>query len=68
MAATLQEAPVSLQFGFAGSSLRLTWPSGALQQTTNLAGPWITTSATSPFNVTPSPATPQMYYRVKVHY
>jgi hypothetical protein len=67
MAATLQEAPVSLQFGLVGSSLRLTWPSGTLQQATNLIGPWTAITATSPLTVTPSPSTPEMFYRVKVH-
>jgi hypothetical protein len=64
MAATLREPPVTLQFGLVGSSLKLTWSNGTLLQATNLAGPWTTNAATSPYTVTPS--APEMFYKVKV--
>jgi hypothetical protein len=65
MAATLQGAPVTLQIGYVGSKLQLTWPSGTLLQASNLAGPWTTNSAPSPFTVAPS--APQMFYKVQLH-
>jgi hypothetical protein len=65
MAATLSRPPVTLQLGYVGSSLQLTWPSGTLEQATNLTGPWTTNSAPSPFTFTPS--APQMFYRVKAN-
>jgi hypothetical protein len=65
IAATLSQPPATIQIGFVGSSLQLTWPSGTLEQSTNIAGPWTTNSAPSPFMVTPSG--PQMFYRVKAN-
>ncbi len=65
MAATLSGPPLTLQLGFVGSSLQLTWPSGTLEQATNLTGPWTTNPAPSPFTFTPS--APQMFYRVKAN-
>jgi hypothetical protein len=49
-----------------GSQLTLTWPNGTLLETTNLLGPWTTNGAASPYMFTPSPATPQKFYRVQV--
>lgn len=48
----------------AGNNLTLKWPQGVLLQATNLAGPWTTNNATSPYNVSPSGA--QMFYRILV--
>ncbi len=48
----------------AAGTFVLTWPQGTLLETTNLAGPWITNTTTSPCTVSPTNA--HMYYRVKV--
>jgi hypothetical protein len=63
MAATLSPPPLTLQFSFSASGLKLTWPSGTLQQASSLAGPWSAVTGTSPLTVTPSAA--QMFFRVK---
>jgi hypothetical protein len=63
IAATLSKPLASIQIGFVGSNLQLTWPSGTLEQATNLTGPWTTNSAPSPLMVTPS--APEMFYRLK---
>jgi hypothetical protein len=48
----------------AAGTFVLTWPQGTLLETTNLAGPWVTNTTTSPCTVSPTNA--HMYYRVKV--
>lgn len=45
-------------------SLTLTWPQGTLLQSTNVAGPWTTNTAVSPYRV--SATNSQMYFRVLV--
>ncbi len=45
--------------------LTLSWSQGTLLQATNLAGPWTTNSAPSPYMVTPSNT--QMYFKVLVN-
>jgi len=40
----------------------LTWATGTLLETTNLAGPWATNSAASPYTV--APTNTQMFYRL----
>ena len=42
-------------------NLTLTWSQGTLLQSTNVLGPWSTSTATSPLTV--SPTGPQMFYR-----
>jgi hypothetical protein len=48
----------------AGNNLQLTWPQGTLMQAANLAGPWVTNGAPSPYTF--APAGPQEFFRVKV--
>jgi hypothetical protein len=48
----------------AGNYLVLSWPSGTLLQAANVAGPWFTNSATSPY--TNQPSNPEMFYRIQV--
>jgi P pilus assembly chaperone PapD len=62
-AATLANPP-TLQLSRSGPSLLLTWPTGTLLEATNVTGPWVMTTNTSPLTVTPSE--PQMFYRVQV--
>jgi hypothetical protein len=45
-------------------SLTLTWSQGTLVQTTNLAGPWTTNAATSPYVIAPTNS--HMYFKVLV--
>jgi hypothetical protein len=54
--------PLSIQI--TNSQLELQWSPGTLLEATNLTGPWITNTASSPYLVTPSGA--QMFFRVKV--
>jgi hypothetical protein len=57
---------VTLSLAPAGAgSLTLTWAQGALLQATNLAGPWTTTTAASPYKVVPTNS--QMYFKVLVN-
>jgi len=49
-----------------GSQLRLTWANGTLLESTNLLGPWITNNASSPYTFTPTAATPQKFFKVRV--
>jgi hypothetical protein len=49
-----------------GSQLSLTWANGTLLESTNLLGPWITNSASSPYTFTPASATPQKFFKVRV--
>jgi hypothetical protein len=65
MAATLAPPPLALQFSYSAAALKLTWPSGTLQQATSLTGPWSAITNTSPFTFTPSAA--QMFFRVKAN-
>jgi hypothetical protein len=44
--------------------LQLNWTQGVLMQSDNVSGPWVVTSATSPFTVDPTAA--QRYYRVQI--
>jgi len=46
-----------------GNKLVLTWSSGSLLQSTNVAGPWAATGATSPYTNDVSTA-PQMFYKL----
>ena len=63
-AASLQEAVnLSLQ-PVADGNLQLTWPTGTLLETSNLAGPWVTNTNTPPYTFRPTG--PQKFYRVKV--
>jgi hypothetical protein len=57
--------PVTLTITPSGKNVVLTWPSGTLLQSTNLAGPWTpNTSATSPYTV---PATnASQFFQVQV--
>jgi alpha-glucosidase len=56
--------PVTLQAGYANSSLQLSWSQGILLEATNVAGPWTTNSGASPLIV--SPTEPKRFYRVRV--
>jgi hypothetical protein len=47
-----------------GTSMVLSWPQGTLLQATNLTGPWVTNTATSPYTL--SPTNPMMFYRIRV--
>jgi hypothetical protein len=61
--------PVTLQIQSLGSNtVQLDWGNlGFLEQATNLSGPWTAnTLATSPYTLTVGPASPQMFYRVRV--
>lgn len=48
----------------AGGNITLSWPQGTLLQSTNVTGPWVTNSASSPYT-TPA-AGSGMFYRVRV--
>lgn len=45
-----------------GSNMQLSWPFGTLLESPSLSGPWTTNSATSPYQVAPTP--PRKFYRV----
>jgi hypothetical protein len=49
---TVISVPISI--ARSGTSLTLTWSQGTLLQATNLAGPWTTNTATSPYTITPT--------------
>jgi hypothetical protein len=55
---TLYAAPAG------GANLTLTWSFGILLQSTNLAGPWTTNTATSPYTVSETGS--QMFFKVLV--
>jgi len=57
--------PVTLSIAPSGAGkVTLTWPQGTLLQSTSLAGPWTTNTASSPYSL---PATnSQMFFRVRV--
>jgi hypothetical protein len=65
-AATLTVTAIpSVAFSFSAGSLNLTWSgSGTLVESTNIAGPWQTVTATSPYVVTPSSGGPAMFFKV----
>jgi hypothetical protein len=69
-AATLAPAPAqppTLSYSFSGSSLQLSWPSSSiLLQAAKVTGPWTTNAASGALTVAPSPAQPQMFYRLQV--
>jgi hypothetical protein len=56
---TLNLAPVG------SGSLTLTWSQGTLLESTNLAGPWTTNTAASPYTLAPTQS--QMYFKVLVN-
>ena len=56
--------PLRLSTLQSGSNLVLSWPQGMLLQATNMAGPWTTNNAGSPY--TNLPSQPQMFYRVQL--
>jgi len=47
-----------------GANLQLAWPQGTLLEATNVAGPYVTNNATSPYTFTPTEA--MKFFRVKV--
>lgn len=47
-----------------GSNLLVSWPIGSLLQATNITGPWITNTATSPLTVTPT--APRLFFRTQI--
>ena len=56
--------PVNMNIQQAGSNLVLSWSSGILLQTTNIAGPWTTNvGATSPYTF--APVARQMFFRAQ---
>jgi hypothetical protein len=61
-AATTPSVTLSLQS--TGGQLQLQWSQGSLLEATNLAGPWTTNTATSPYVVVPTE--PQKFFRVIV--
>jgi hypothetical protein len=56
--------PVSLLATVNGSNLQLTWPMGTLLEATNVAGPWTTNPASSPYFA--ALMGPAKFYRVLV--
>jgi hypothetical protein len=57
--------PVVLSIQQSGQNAVVTWPRGTLLESTNIAGPWSTNNATSPYT-TPASAD-QQFYKVIVH-
>ncbi|HTV61891.1 MAG TPA: GH92 family glycosyl hydrolase [Verrucomicrobiae bacterium] len=56
--------PVTLTITQAGTGrLAVAWPQGTLLQSTNLIGPWITDTASSPYTIVPTNS--QMYFRAE---
>ncbi len=49
---------------FSAGNLTLSWPQGTLLQATNLLGPWVTNSASSPYTV--AATNTMMFYRIRV--
>ena len=60
--AQIQLLQLGPQFTGPFTNNTLTWTGGGLYEATNIMGPWITNTATSPFVVTPT--VPQKYFRV----
>jgi hypothetical protein len=48
----------------ANGQVQLQWSAGTLLQAPAVTGPWTTNSASSPYTVTPTPAAPQMFYKI----
>jgi hypothetical protein len=64
--ASLVGPPVTLTIAPAGmGSVTLTWLNGTLLQATNAAGPWTTSTAASPYTMTPTNS--QMYFKVQMN-
>ena len=64
--ASLVASPVTLKIAPAGSGgLTFNWLEGTLLQATNVAGPWTTNPAASPYTTAPTNA--QMYFKVRVN-
>jgi hypothetical protein len=57
-------ASVTLNLARSGNNLVLSWPWGTLLEATNLAGPWTTNNATSPYTVSPTGA--MKFFKVQV--
>ena len=59
-------APVTLSIapGSSRNNLTLTWPQGMLLESTNVLGPWITNSTTSPYTIETTNS--RMFFRVQV--
>ncbi len=55
---------VTLSITNVGSTLEVRWPQGTLLEAADLAGPWATNNATSPYSVTPTGE--RKFYRVIV--
>ncbi len=55
---------VTLTIQKVGSNVQLSWPQGTLLEASNLAGPWTTNTAASPYIVTPTNSA--NFYRVRV--
>jgi hypothetical protein len=53
---------ISLGFTYSAKNLTLSWSEGTLVQSSNLLGPWITNTNTSPYVVTPTNG--QQYFKV----
>ena len=54
---------VPINIGLSGAgSLKLTWLQGTLLQATNIAGPWSTNGAGSPYVIAPTNS--QMYFKL----
>ena len=63
--AALGAAPsVTLTIQNVGSNVQLSWPQGTLLEANDLAGPWTTNNAASPYSVTPTGS--RKFYRVLV--
>jgi hypothetical protein len=59
---TVSAGRPTLTTAFSNGIMTLTWPSGTLEQSTNVNGPWTTNAITSPLNVRTTNA--QMFYRL----
>jgi hypothetical protein len=57
-------APPSPTIQKSGSNLQVSWSMGTLLQATNLTGPWLTNTGTSPITITP--AAPRQFFRTRV--
>jgi hypothetical protein len=55
---------VTLSIQRVGANVRLTWPAGTLLEANDLAGPWATNNAASPYTFAPTAA--RRFFRVKV--
>jgi len=48
----------------ANGQVQLKWSSGTLLQAPTVLGPWTTNTASSPYMLTPTPTTPEMFFKV----